>query len=444
MFRKISATSKRPKAVRKRTIDDDDEDDEYADDVKEQQGNPTGDTLDAEGSVSAIVAPTMTTQQQIQYTKKKRKLLTTLQYKKGLDTNQLLQVVKVKQTNHNANNSSDNADAESDADDVEPTPADPLTTSAQASAAAEQGSQEGVLESKHKQAMESYIQQKMKLGAANAKEAANWNSNNNEGDDNDMGLDNKEKEIRQHATTLTKEQLYRELAVAAARLAGKTDNEDNNGNDNKKNNASDSTKDGDVGAGGAMLVAGTGIAEVILPVDERLKTHKDTNESIQSRNQLKGKNKNAAAAAKSRNTSSTATGSSRPSAVPNRFFVPNTMQSFPQSRDAPATGAATTTATTTSPFQQTSAAATGTANAVDDDRVGFDAVKRQRDGSAAGASSSSTSKPTGQRTNQQGPQQQSSTSSSNQQQQRNSKSSDDRVFRKFVSRQRDAQMRDKK
>jgi hypothetical protein len=428
MFRKISATrtGKRPKAVRKRTIDDEEDDED-----NEQPGNPKGTAtgnLDVEGSVSAehSTKTTMTTQQQIQYTKKKRKLLTNLQYKRGLDTNQLLQV---KQTHHNQNNN-DNADETDSADaDVEP---DPLTTPA-SSSAAEQGSQEGVLESKHKQAMESYIQQKMKLGAANAKEAANWNNNNND----EIGIDNNditEKEIRQHATTLTKEQLYRELAVAAARLAGKADNNIES-NSNKKNNASDSTKDGDVGAGGAMLVAGTGIAEVILPVDERLKTHKDTNESVQARNQQKGKNKNAAAAAKSRNTSSTATGSNRPSAVPNRFFVPSTMASFPQSRDAAAAAAATATSTS----QQQSATSTGAPNAVDDDRVGFDAVKRQREGSAS--TSSSTQQP-GQRPNQQGQHQSSSSSST--QQQRNSKSSDDRVFRKFVSRQRDAQMRDKK
>jgi hypothetical protein len=433
MFRKISAAAgKRPKkAVRKRTIDDEDDD-------NEDDGTGTGaGSIDVEGGARTnnLTTAPMTTQQQIQYTKKKRKLLTNLQYKRGLDTNQLLQVQQQNNPNH-SNNHSDNAETDSADADVEP---DPLTTPA-SSSAAEQGSQEGVLESKHKQAMESYIQQKMKLGAANAKEAANWSNNNNNNVDMDMdkiGNETTEHEIRQHATTLTKEQLYRELAVAAARLAGKSDNSNFDGN-NKNTNASDSTKDGDVGAGGAMLVAGTGIAEVILPVDERLKTHQDTNESVQARNQLRGKNKNAAAAAKSRNTSSTATGSNRPSAVPNRFFVPNTMASFPQSRDAQAAAAAATSS------QQQSAYTSASTNAVDDERLGFDAVKRQREGSGAGASS--YTQQSGQRSNSNSNppsgQQQSSSSSSNQQ--RNSRSSDDRVFRKFVSRQRDAQMRDKK
>jgi hypothetical protein len=409
MFRKRSAAGKRPKAVRKRSIEDDEED-------EVQQGNPTG-TGTAEGAgATTTTTTTLTTQQQIQYTKKKRKLLTSLQYKRGLDTNQLL---SIQQNNHNH---SDNAETDSaGADAAEP---DPLSTPA-SSSQAEQGSQEGVLESKHKQAMESYIQQKMKIGAAKLNEAAT-NTNNNNNDDTDH--ETTEQEIRQHAVTLTREQLYRELAVAAAKLAGKTDNTDNGGNNNNNNaNTTDATKDGDIGAGGAMLVAGTGIAEVILPVDERLKTHKDTNESVQARNQSKNKNSNAAAAAKFRNTSSTATsynGRHQPTAVPNRFFVPNTMASFPQSREATAAAAATST------LQQQSATNTNTGtvpNAVDDERLGFDAVKRQREGSGA-----SFTQQQGQRPNQQGQPSSGSTS-----QQRN-RSSDDRVFRKFVSRQKDA------
>jgi hypothetical protein len=429
MFKKRSATSKRPKAVRKRTIDDDDDDEDEA------AGNPTGTDMSTPNLPTGASAPTttatttpMTTQQQIQWTKKKRKLLTDLQYKRGLDTNQLLQQ---NQTNPNHSSAPDSQTESDSADAAEP---DPLSTPA-TSSAAEKGSQEGVLEIKHKQAMESYIQQKMKMGAANSDSNAEATN---------MDHDTTEHEIRQHATMLTKEQLYRELAVAAARLAGKTDHDNNN--DSSNNNAKSGTttttdaRDGDVGAGGAMLVAGTGIAEVILPVDERLKTAKDTNESVQARRGPK--NKNAAAAAKFRSaTTSTATAGSnpnrrqqpQPSAVPNRFFVPNTMASFPVSRDAAAAAAAMSTL-----LHQQPASAT-VPNAIDDERLGFDAVKRQREGSGGHHASSSTL-PQSQRPNPQHPQQPSSSSS----QQRNSRSSDDRVFKKFVSRQRDAQMRDKK
>jgi hypothetical protein len=50
-------------------------------------------------------------------------------------------------------------------------------------------------------------------------------------------------------------------------------------------------------------MAGTGIAEAILLVYERLQTAKDKNESVQAAHYHK-KNKNAAAAAKFRNTCS--------------------------------------------------------------------------------------------------------------------------------------------
>jgi hypothetical protein len=57
----------------------------------------------------------------------------------------------------------------------------PLLTPASSSVTAEQGSQEGVLEMKHKLAMESYIQQKMTIGAAiSTSEATNSNDNPNE------------------------------------------------------------------------------------------------------------------------------------------------------------------------------------------------------------------------------------------------------------------------
>jgi hypothetical protein len=71
--------------------------------------------------------------------------------------------------------------------------------------------------------MESYIQQKMKMkinGAANTdhepSEVMYSNDNTNK--------ETTKHEICHHAGSLIKEQVHRELAVAAARLAGKSEN----------------------------------------------------------------------------------------------------------------------------------------------------------------------------------------------------------------------------
>ena len=106
----------------------------------------------------------------------------------------------------------------------------------------------GILAKKHKLAMEDYIKQNL-----NAKDGGVGTTiNNNNGEENGNGTNN--------ATTEAEKELYAELLVK--------DETNTNGVANKEG-------EGDVGAGGAMM-GGTGIAEVALPIDERIKALKET------------------------------------------------------------------------------------------------------------------------------------------------------------------------
>jgi hypothetical protein len=173
--------------------------------------------------------------------KKKRKLLTDLQYKKGTDVVTLLKGRDY--SNHNMS-----------VDD----------TSVRDSATAS-SSQEGVMEQKHKQALEQFVEAKLvgMLGGDAAVAAAVTAVIQSE-PSNTMNSDN--------SNNLTQEELYRQLAQASENLVGRSTQETSQGGDGV-------ATDGDVGAGGAMLVAGTGLAEVILPVEERLKAAAATEEA---------------------------------------------------------------------------------------------------------------------------------------------------------------------
>ena len=98
----------------------------------------------------------------------------------------------------------------------------------------------GVLAKKHKKAMEDYIKSNLQEQPACGNGTAD------------------EKGDFQNTTDIEKE-MYSELLVS----------------DNGIKDVEEAKKEGDVGAGGAMM-GGTGIAEVTLPVDERIKAIKDT------------------------------------------------------------------------------------------------------------------------------------------------------------------------
>mmetsp|Transcript_23815 Transcript_23815/g.33421 ORF Transcript_23815/g.33421 Transcript_23815/m.33421 type:complete len:293 (+) Transcript_23815:168-1046(+) len=73
-------------------------------------------------------------------------------------------------------------------------------------------------------------------------------------------------------------QLYQELASTAVKLSGTA--QPGLGEEGGQE------QEGDVGAGGAML-AGTGIAEVALPAEERLKTAMETEEAAKARHRMR-------------------------------------------------------------------------------------------------------------------------------------------------------------
>ena len=227
MFRK--KTAKKPTAIRRRADSDNDQDD---------NAGPSHDET--------------ATTQQIQETRKKRKLLTAVQYKRGVDATQLMQ--REPATSSGSSSGTKQASA---------TPA--VKTAAETS-------RDGALDRKHREAMEAFIEERM--GKDKTEEVSS------------------EEQQNPSSKPLTEEALYMDLAAQSAKLAGKPLQEED---DEQR---------------GAVLVAGTGIAEVILPVTERLKVAQETE---------------LAKANRSRPAGSLPAGSAPPAAVPNRFAVASTM-----------------------------------------------------------------------------------------------------------------------
>jgi hypothetical protein len=157
-------------------------------------------------------------------------------------------------------------------------------------------------------------------------------------------------------------------------------------------------EEGDVGTGGAMLVGGTGIAEVILPVQTRLDSSVQT---VRRRTALLGSS--AAPASESENSSNL---------LPTKFAATSSarsnMANVPASRPI---------------IQATETAATTPKE--DEERTGFAAIR----GHTTTTNSSSTTTNSSKKPH--------SNNSSSSHTQKPHRSNDDRVFSKFVSRERD-------
>jgi len=254
MFKARKKNLKRKENLRKKLLGDDndalvnhdnDDDDNDDDGNKKDERNANEEENDDDSNTAAAIARI----------KKKRKLLTELQYKRG--TNAISLLTKVDDGNK----------IRGDDDD---------TTAAAGGGGAGGGgnatnassSQEGIMEQKHKQALEEYVESKLStlVGGDDTKKK--------EATINDIA--------QKSGGTFTKEELYKQLAQMSEMMAGRTSAGDQNDpkNKNKNNNTNNNnTADGDVGTGGAMLVAGTGLAEVILPIHERLKSVQATQEA---------------------------------------------------------------------------------------------------------------------------------------------------------------------
>ena len=284
--------------------------------------------------------PDSQTTEQIQMAKKRRKLLTDLQYKRGVDADKLLEKLDDSQVQE------DDSNKPSQMPEVE-------------------ASKEGILQQKQHQAMEAYIQQKIGKGEKNVNESLK-----------DSKPDT--------SSALTEEELYRQLAESAASLAGKN---------TATLDAAAATQEADVGSGGAMI-AGTGIAEVVLPVNERLKAAQETERARAQKAKSDG--------------GALPSVSSVDSAVPSRFAVPS-IQVHPTEEESireEATKAAAAQAVVTKE-----------SNPVDDTRLGFDAIRQRKQ------------------------QQQSYAGGDKDQKRQKDRASDDRVYKKFLNKQRE--MREK-
>eukprot|EP00579_Thalassiosira_antarctica_P022513 CAMPEP_0201988612 /NCGR_PEP_ID=MMETSP0904-20121228/92419_1 /ASSEMBLY_ACC=CAM_ASM_000553 /TAXON_ID=420261 /ORGANISM="Thalassiosira antarctica, Strain CCMP982" /LENGTH=512 /DNA_ID=CAMNT_0048542793 /DNA_START=70 /DNA_END=1605 /DNA_ORIENTATION=+ len=112
----------------------------------------------------------------------------------------------------------------------------------------------GILAKKHRMAMEDFIQ-------SNLSSTQEGGGASGSGTNNGSAEGEEEGQNKNNASEAEKE-MYAELLTS-----------DNKGDDG--NNAPTGAEEGDVGAGGAMM-GGTGIAEVALPIDERIKHLKET------------------------------------------------------------------------------------------------------------------------------------------------------------------------
>lgn len=316
MFKK-KTIKKKPQAIRRRSSDSDDDSD----------------------NDDAAARDTATTQEKLAQTRKKRKLLTAAQYKRGVDTAQLLTV--------------QNSDAT-----TATTQAGSVTKTGTAVKTAAETSRDGALDRKHRQAMEAFIEQRMTM-----------NNSTGKNEETTAVTATPQQQL------LTEDALYMDLAAQAARLAGKEQQQQN------EQAAADQEERG------AVLVAGTGIAEVILPVTERLRVVQETQQ--------------AAAAAATRRTKA----KPQSTAIPNRFAMAYKPQEFPTQYGRENDTLANQRGGDTN---SVSADATTTTDA-DAARPGFDAVRQQPQRPAAAAQNLS----------------------------RRDQASDHKVFAKFVTRQRE-------
>ena len=238
MFKK-KTVKKKPQALRRRRESDSDEEDKQNEDDR-------------------------TTAQQLEQTRKKRKLLTALQYKRGVDATQLLSS-KPGDGNETSETAANNSSANKNANPVVKTAAET--------------SRDGALERRHRQAMEEFIEQRM-------------------GKKEQDGSTTKQQETVGTVVVkpLTEDALFMDLAAQSAQLAGKP-LDAMQGHDTSVDEER-----------GAVLAAGTGIAEVILPVEERLQVAQETQAA-------------AAAAAASRKQRRGTHLDSAPRAAHNRFAV---------------------------------------------------------------------------------------------------------------------------
>ena len=241
----------------------------------------------------------------IEQVKKKRKLLSAMQNKRGVDSVELIQAASASRRH-----------VTSSEDVAESTPTET--------------SNDGILDQKHRKAMDEYINSKL----ASSQPSIPSNETTTTSPSNEK------------SKSLTENALYSEIAVSARNLSGKEVSLEN------------SAERDDSGSGGAVLVAGTGIAEVILPPQERLKLEQETEKAK-------------AARAYSRKLRKHDPAPSLPQAIPNRFSVHSaTGQAHRSGMEEPSK----------MPVSGAEGRSTELQLSADDRRVGFEALKQRHHG----------------------------------------------------------------
>ena len=192
------------------------------------------------------------TAKRIDQVRKKRKLLAVVQNKRGVDSVELSHTVRGHVPKDN---------------DVDNAPIDAST--------------EGILDQKHRKAMEEYINDRIALVQPS---------------NNPTSSSSSKHESKGTSKSLTHDALFSEIAASSVQLSG------------RKSTKGESAERDDSMSGGAVLVAGTGIAEVILPDKERLKVEEETEKAKSAR-------------ASSRKMKKLDPAPSLPQAIPNRFSV---------------------------------------------------------------------------------------------------------------------------
>ncbi|KAL7565106.1 hypothetical protein ACA910_005114 [Epithemia clementina (nom. ined.)] len=255
-------------------------------------------TLDDEEEESLEEEDTV---KRIEQVKKKRKLLASVQNKRGVDAVELIHATR------------------------RPVPIENTAESASA-----ETSTDGILDQKHRRAMEEFINSKLRPVQTMT------NASNSQTEDGSPVVD--------RTKSLTEDALFSEISASALQLSG------------KDGLAGDREDREESGTGGAVLVAGTGIAEVVLPAQERVKLEQETEKAKAARYFSRRSKKQDPAPA-------------LPQAIPNRFLVSshNSGLSSRPAGEEPYRGVPEESKQEKTPD-------------VDDGRVGFEALKKRHMG----------------------------------------------------------------
>jgi hypothetical protein len=186
---------------------------------------------------------------------------------------------------------------------------------------------EGVLGQKHKAAMQDFVQSQLNndIGGGNVNDEVKEKMKNASHGKGVLSRDAKHK--------LEEEALYREVAASVI-----TRGEDAAGNvvSGEVDNVVDPNKtEGDVGSGGTML-GGTGIAEVILPVEDRIGTVRATQEAVVNRIRKRRQGQN-----QQQNIASTFRSDAAPFPIAQQAVLPMSFASGPAKSRRPPTSLST-------------------------------------------------------------------------------------------------------